>query len=152
MKKSFRKNYFMKKAIFLISIVVFLDQISKFFILKYFQSNKFLETKINSFFNLIFSIKKGIAFGFLPFSQNILTIVIAIILIILIFFVLRSKTSFYLCVVAGGGLGNFIDRIFRGFVIDFLDFHMFGYHFPAFNIADSAISIGVLLHFIKNKN
>ena len=70
--------------------------------------------------------------------------------IVLIAMIIRQPTTAKLNLISfsmilGGALGNFYDRAFRGFVIDFLDFHVGNYHWPAFNIADSAITCGVIL-------
>ena len=56
-----------------------------------------------------------------------------------------SALALYFSLIIGGAIGNLVDRLNYGFVVDFIDFHFFGWHWPAFNIADSAITLGVLL-------
>jgi signal peptidase II len=108
-----------------------------------------------SFFNLTLLYNYGAAFSFLSNDQTswqlimfaCISLIAAIVLIVMI---IRQPTTAKLNLISfsmilGGALGNFYDRAFRGFVIDFLDFHISDYHWPAFNVADSAITCGVIL-------
>jgi len=103
------------------------------------------------FFNLTFVVNYGFAFGFLNSpSLNQIIVIIVILSIIIYFLYLLIKTQdhiFKMCLVLilSGAIGNFIDRIFRGYVVDFIDIYVFNYHWPAFNIADSCISVGFVI-------
>jgi len=108
---------------------------------------------LTSFLNLVLTYNAGAAFSFLSNEsgwQRWLFSGIAICASVLIIYLLRKHTSEKLFCVAlsfilGGALGNLWDRITLGYVVDFLDFHYNGYHWPAFNVADSLIFIGALL-------
>jgi signal peptidase II len=108
---------------------------------------------VENFFNITYIRNKGAAFGFLadtsfrlPFF--ILISIIAVVVIIGIFRKLRPEqklTAVSLSLIFAGALGNLIDRIRLGEVIDFLDAHWYEHHWPSFNVADSAICVGVFL-------
>lgn len=108
---------------------------------------------ITSFFNLILTYNAGAAFSFLSDAsgwQRWFLSSIALIASIVIIFLLRKYTDsqlfcLALSLVLGGALGNLWDRITLGHVVDFLDFYIGSYHWPAFNVADSAIFIGAVL-------
>lgn len=108
---------------------------------------------ITSFFNLILTYNAGAAFSFLSDAsgwQRWFLSSIALIASIVIIFLLRKYTDsklfcLALSLVLGGALGNLWDRITLGHVVDFLDFYIGSYHWPAFNVADSAIFIGAIL-------
>ena len=108
---------------------------------------------LTSFLNLVLTYNAGAAFSFLSNEsgwQRWLFSGIAICASVFIIYLLRKHTSEKLFCVAlsfilGGALGNLWDRITLGYVVDFLDFHYSGYHWPAFNVADSLIFIGALL-------
>lgn len=107
---------------------------------------------IPGFFNLVYVLNRGAAFGFLNNAdttwQTYFFIAVSVLAVFLIFHLLRTvdredKPLFWgLGFILGGALGNLIDRIRQGEVIDFLDFQFGSYHWPAFNIADIAISLG----------
>ncbi len=108
---------------------------------------------LTSFFNLVLTYNAGAAFSFLSNEsgwQRWFFSGIATCASVLIIYLLRKHTSEKLFCVAlsfilGGALGNLWDRITLGYVVDFLDFHYSGYHWPAFNVADSSIFVGALL-------
>ncbi len=108
---------------------------------------------LTSFLNLVLTYNAGAAFSFLSNEsgwQRWLFSGIATCASVLIIYLLRKHTSEKLFCVAlsfilGGALGNLWDRITLGYVVDFLDFHYSGYHWPAFNVADSLIFVGALL-------
>ena len=107
---------------------------------------------ITDFFNLVLVTNRGISFGiFSNFGESIrwILIVFAISLSVILFiWLLRTPmrhVAFALGMIISGAIGNVIDRVRLGAVVDFLDFHAFGWHWPAFNVADSAITIGVLI-------
>lgn len=129
------------------SIIVFtilsLDQLTKFLATKNLDLNNPLPL-IKGVFNLTLVHNRGAAFGIFK-NQFYLFIFSSIVAVILIYSILRKNKrnnlySFSLSLILGGALGNLIDRIFLGYVVDFLDFRIW----PVFNLADSAITIGVL--------
>lgn len=133
-------------------IVILLDQISKITITRMFAHGQ--EKSITSFFNLVLAYNEGAAFSFLSTQggwQRYFFAGIAIAAVCYIIYLLRKHAGqrmfcWALALIMGGALGNLIDRIAYGHVIDFLDFHWEGFgHFPAFNIADTAITIGAIL-------
>lgn len=131
-------------------LVFWLDQWTKEVALQTFVTGQAGEIVVTSFFNLILVWNRGVSFGMLaehdqPIALAAMSGVISLILLI---WLVRSPSLFVACAlgaVIGGALGNSLDRIRLGAVVDFADFHIAGYHWPAFNIADSAIFIGVVL-------
>jgi len=103
------------------------------------------------FFNLTFVVNYGFAFGFLnspSLNQIIVSIVISSIIIYFLYLLIKTQDHIFkmcLVLILSGAIGNFIDRIFRGYVVDFIDIYVFNYHWPAFNIADSCISVGFVI-------
>ena len=147
--------------LFIILFEVLLDQFSKQIVTAYLDLYQKVEV-IPSFFNLTYVQNYGAGFSILE-GQRFLFLFITIVAIIIFSYMLYKgknshivyKTS--LLLILGGTLGNFIDRIVHTYVVDFLDFIIFGYDFPVFNIADSFITIGVILLliytlFIEGKN
>lgn len=140
-------------SIIIISLLLLVvDQISKILVVKLIDINHGVEI-IKNFFYLTYTHNTGAAFSILT-GQRILLIIIAIVILIILFNYLRkNKVERKLEIIAfsliiGGSLGNLIDRIIRGYVVDFLDFKIFGYDFPVFNLADTFIVIGVFLLLI----
>jgi signal peptidase II len=133
------------------SIVILLDQITKIMIAKLFAFGE--SRPLTSFFNLVLTYNKGAAFSFLAAEsgwQRYLLTGLGIAAALFIVYLLRRHAGqklfcWALALILGGAIGNVIDRIAYGHVIDFLDFHLGGWHWPAFNVADSAISIGAAL-------
>src|SRR5471030_113090 len=137
------------------AIVILFDQLSKITITKTFQLGE--EKIITSFFNLVLAYNKGAAFSFLSNSggwQRYFFTAIALgaaawIIVLLKKHGSQRMFSWALSLILGGAIGNVIDRVLYGHVVDFLDFHWSGLgHFPAFNIADSAICIGAALFIL----
>ncbi len=132
-------------------VVIVLDQLSKAAITSHFVFGESMA--VTPFFNLVLAHNTGAAFSFLHDAggmQRWLFSIIAVIASVWIVWLLRrhqSQTlfSFALAFILGGALGNLIDRIAYGYVVDFLDFYWGPYHFAAFNIADSAITCGAVL-------
>jgi signal peptidase II len=126
-------------------LVVFLDQLTKVVIERTFSAGDVHE--VTSFFNLVLTYNKGAAFSFLAsasgWQDEFLTMVgLGASVFILYLLARHGHQRLFACALAlilGGALGNVIDRIAYGHVIDFLDFHWGGWHWPAFNLADSAI-------------
>lgn len=140
------------------SLIFFLDRITKYFILK----ASFLEIKVLPFLRIVKLWNKGIAFGMFANVENYGTLILGIlnILILGITYLWARKISFQerknsiflvaLGLIFGGGLGNLIDRILFGKVLDFIDLHIGSFHWPAFNIADLAVTISLFLIFFKS--
>ena len=133
------------------AVVIALDQATKITIERLFEFGD--STPITSFFNLVLTYNKGAAFSFLSAAsgwQGTLFMVVGIAASAFIVWLLtrhgkQKLFSTALALILGGALGNVIDRLAYGHVIDFLDFHLGGWHWPAFNVADSAIVCGAAL-------
>ena len=140
-------------------LAVILDQLTKFWILRSFELYESREI-IPGFFNLVYVTNTGAAFSMLagvdsPWRHYFFlgVGVVACAGLTFAYYRFRAAHRFYslaLGLIAGGALGNLIDRLRYGAVIDFLDFHLGGYHWPAFNVADSAICVGAVLFLIVN--
>lgn len=151
----------MKQRIPYFILIVFLliaDQITKAVIARNIVLNSSKEV-IPGFFHLVHIRNKGAIFGFFSQTGNryvflVLTLASLTALGLVVYYFFKAPHSerllrVSLSLIMAGALGNFIDRIFKGYVIDFLDVSVKGWHWPSFNVADSCISIGaVLLIFI----
>lgn len=134
-------------------LVVVLDQISKKAILSAFQLGE--GRVMTDFFNLVFVFNRGAAFSFLAGADGwqrwfFAALALGVSAYITVLFT-KHRADRLMCaalsLIMGGAIGNVIDRFIHGAVVDFLDFHAAGWHFPAFNLADSAITLGVVLLF-----
>ncbi|MDR2681489.1 MAG: signal peptidase II [Holosporaceae bacterium] len=136
-----------KLALVCLVTVLLGDQISKQLAENYLNNQSTLE--IFPFFNLLLVRNTGISFGIFRNISPIFLICASMAVAVYLAVWARSNALYRLPValVMGGAIGNILDRIFRGSVVDFLDFHACGYHWPAFNIADSSIVIGAMLLF-----
>lgn len=131
-------------------ILLIADQLTKVLILGYYKLGD--ATYVTSFFNVVRVHNSGAAFSFLASAsgwQRWFFTAIGIAAALFILWMLKSHAgqklfSFALACILGGAVGNVIDRLLHGYVVDFLDFHYAGWHFPAFNIADAAISVGAV--------
>ena len=145
-KLSIKKNTSIITTFFLI---IFFDQFTKILVIKNFQLYESLS--ILPFFNLTFIVNYGFAFGFLnnpSLNQIIVILVIFSIISYFLYLLIKTQDHFFrisLILVLSGAVGNFIDRILHGFVIDFIDVYFGSYHWPAFNLADSSITLGFIL-------
>jgi len=145
------------------AIVILLDQLSKITISKLFTYGESMP--VTSFFNLVLAYNPGAAFSFLAHEsgwQRHLFTGIGICAALYIIYLIKNSSSqklfcWSLALILGGALGNVIDRLMYGHVIDFLDFYYGHSHFAAFNLADSAICLGAALFIldelrrVKNK-
>ena len=143
MPKGFEKY---RLVAFLFLFTLLSEQLSKLFVVK----SLYLGESINvfSFFNIVRVQNRGVTFGLL--SGTLQPIVLVILSLVVVWFLAdyaRKNENYRLpaSLIIGGAVGNIIDRIIHQSVIDFLDFHLGRYHWPAFNIADSAIVIGVFV-------
>jgi len=131
--------------------VLALDQATKLAVVSAFRVHE--SVAVTPFFNLVLVYNRGAAFSMLATASGWQTgffIMIALAAIVWIGYLLKRHPGetgfcFALTLILAGALGNVVDRIRLGSVIDFLDFHAFGWHWPAFNVADSAITCGALL-------
>lgn len=141
----------MWRYIALIIVVIVLDQLSKFAVEARFAYHEFMP--VSAFFNLGLTYNPGAAFSFLAdhsgWQKWLFT---ALALAAAVFLVVQIRANIARCLlssgfalIAGGALGNMLDRLRIGMVVDFLDFHWQDWHYPAFNLADSAICLGVAL-------
>ncbi|WP_320416249.1 signal peptidase II [Candidatus Reidiella endopervernicosa] len=133
-------------------IIILLDQLSKWWIERSFELYESLS--LTPFFNLTLVYNEGAAFSFLSTAggwQRWFFVVLGVVITtVLLTWMHRSRADerllrFALALVVGGAIGNIIDRLLYGHVIDFLDFYINDWHWPAFNVADSAIFVGVVL-------
>jgi len=134
-----------------LALVLFiLDQFTKTLILGYYRLGD--ATYVTSFFNVVRAHNTGAAFSFLADHsgwQRWLFTGIGVAAAVFIVWMLRTHAgqklfSFAMACILGGAIGNVVDRMMHGYVVDFLDFHLAGTHFPAFNVADSAITVGAV--------
>jgi signal peptidase II len=144
--------------------ILFLDQVSKWLISNHLEPHQILSV-IPGLFNLVLVENRGMAFGILSQTRSgfsfyflIATTIVAIGVILFFFYWIKRDQTWLtvgLSLILGGAMGNLVDRVRFGYVVDFLDFFLKGYHWPAFNIADSAVSAGTFWLFIsimKGKN
>ena len=131
-------------------LILIADQFTKVLILGYYKLGD--ATYVTGFFNVVRVHNAGAAFSFLANAggwQRWLFTGIGIAAALFILWMLKAHAgqklfSFALACILGGAIGNVIDRTLYGYVVDFLDFHYAGWHFPAFNVADSTISMGAV--------
>lgn len=131
-------------------IILIADQFTKVLILGYYRLGD--STYVAPFFNIVRAHNTGAAFSFLASAsgwQRWFFTIIGIAAAALIVWMLRSHAgqklfSFSLACILGGAVGNVVDRLLHGYVVDFLQFHWAGWYFPAFNVADAAITVGAI--------
>jgi signal peptidase II len=138
----------MKKPAYILSIVlsvIALDQITKFLIIGYLPL--FGSIEIFPFLHIVNIRNTGAAFGMFKSLGSSFFIGISVIAIIFVINLLIRNiyNSLGLSLVLGGAIGNLIDRILYGKVVDFIDFSIGSYHWPSFNVADSALTVGIIL-------
>ncbi|MDH4094661.1 MAG: signal peptidase II [Betaproteobacteria bacterium] len=135
--------------------VVAADRLAKWLMLGWLRPGESVE--VTSFFNLVLVFNRGAAFSFLagaPGWQTPFFVAVALVAAgVVSWLLLRHARQRLLCaglaLILGGALGNLWDRLAWGAVADFLDFHAFGWHWPAFNVADSAITVGAALVIVE---
>jgi signal peptidase II len=131
------------------AIVVVVDQITKWWILGVISPGR--GVVVTDFFNIVLVYNPGISFSLFQsdtWGRWVFSILALAIVVGLTIWLRRAETKWVAIAlggVIGGALGNTVDRILHGAVVDFLDFHIAGYHWPAFNVADSAIVVGVVM-------
>jgi|WetSurMetagenome_2_1015567.scaffolds.fasta_scaffold00020_65 signal peptidase II len=143
----------MKRLILSSSLIVgavfLLDQVTKYYIKA--QLGYFDIITVTPFFNIVYAENTGSAFGmFKSFGAYFfIGVSLAAVIFLAVLIVKDRGNSAAYSLLLGGAAGNLIDRFIRGYVIDFLDFHLAGHHWPAFNIADSALTVGITILLIK---
>lgn len=135
-------------------IIIILDQASKILISNLLDLHESINIICN-IFKITYTKNFGAAWSIM-WNQRLFLIIITILALIFIIYLiykekrLNNLKNIYYGFLIGGIVGNFIDRILHGYVIDFLDFNIFGYNFPVFNFSDTFIVLGVLLILIEN--
>jgi signal peptidase II len=142
-------------SIYFAALIALADQASKWWLI-----NEVMQpprtVPVTPFFNLVLSLNKGITFGFFNHGQVLPYVFIGatvVILLLLLRWLIHTSSALAgagLSLVMGGAIGNAVDRVNYGAVIDFLDFHLMGFHWFAFNLADSAIVCGVGLLLLES--
>lgn len=133
--------------------VVVIDQLSKFLIVSELAYGANINI-IDGFFDITHRVNDGAAWSILSGQMNVFYIITIIALVIFgyyfkdVNFKTKKVYSIGISLVLGGTIGNFIDRVRIQGVIDFLDFNIFGYDFPIFNVADSALNVGMAMFII----
>lgn len=134
----------------LAALIVALDQLSKWWIVDYVMNPPHV-IEVTSFFNLVLAHNRGVSFGMMAAGSDLgrwllvaLAMAISAFLMRWLYKAERRIPIITLGLIIGGAIGNVIDRSLIGAVVDFLDFHAFGYHWPAFNVADMAITAGAV--------
>jgi len=146
-------NRFNLTLFFLFLTFVILDQVTKALVINFF--NLYDSVVLLPIMNLTFVVNYGFAFGLLnnpSLNQILVSLVILAIISYFLYLLIKTQDKVFkltLTLILAGALGNFIDRIFRGFVIDFIDIYIGKYHWPAFNIADSCITVGFFVLMIN---
>lgn len=134
-------------------ILLCIDQISKLLVVNLLTKTDSI-TIIKNFFYLTYINNDGAAFSILVGKRIFLILIAVLVIVMLIRYIKKNNIQNKLELVSisliiGGSLGNLMDRVIRGYVIDFLDFKIFNYNFPIFNLADTFIVIGVFLLLLK---
>ena len=139
----------MKKVI-IVSILFFLDRISKVYLIHLQEIGTNIDFYILPFLNFYLVWNTGVGFGIMSLEANIyyhiLTIIIAIINVVLIYYLfkVRGIQIYFVALILGGSLGNLFDRIYYYAVPDFIDFHIGNFHWFIFNVADIFITLGII--------
>lgn len=146
----------MKKYLYFLlpTIYVALDHITKFFVIQNIPYHSYI--KINDYFSIVNVSNSGVAFSMFQNNNMFFIVLVSLVIIFLIYFIIKNRkeltklqTHSFLLILAGG-IGNLIDRLFRGAVVDFIDVgYKEVYRWPAFNVADSCVCIGIGLFVIS---
>jgi signal peptidase II len=139
-----------------ILVIIIIDQYSKFTAFDFLANLPYKTYKVNDFFNLVTAWNRGISFGMFNNASysNIIFLALASSIVLYLIMLLYKSTSQFtssaLSLIIGGAIGNIIDRIRFKAVADFIEWHIGSYYWPAFNIADAAICLGVTLLIIDS--
>jgi signal peptidase II len=135
--------------LFYISLIIFIDQVSKFLVkikLKPIDNIDF----INGYFSLTYVENRGAAFGIFRNKKILLVGITGIVIAVMLYYLMTNKriskwVKISLILIIAGAIGNLIDRIYLGYVVDFMHFYIKSHDFPVFNIADVSVVIGTIL-------
>ena len=149
------KYFFSLICIYLLLII--LDQSTKIYVARVMLNNRFENIEIFPFLNITFVRNTGISFGLFSnggllnrYFFTIFALIVGLTLLIIAFLNDDRIARFSLLFISAGAIGNAIDRIYFGGVIDFIDFFLYNFHWPAFNLADIFITFGVILLLFEN--
>jgi signal peptidase II len=137
--------------VIVIIATVLIDQWSKWAVFALLEKESGATLPLTGFLNFVMVWNRGISFGLfgkLEYSHIIFAVIALILTIILLVWMVKAKNTLLtvaLGLITGGAIGNIIDRVRFGAVADFIDFYIKEYHWPAFNIADSAVCVGVFM-------
>lgn len=144
----------MRLGLSLAGLAIVLDQLTKWWILAVVMDPPRV-IPVLSIFNIVLVHNRGASFGLLnrdsawvPWLLTTVAVAVVVVLLVWLYRAQGQRLAAGIGLIIGGALGNVIDRLRFGAVVDFLDFHLGGYHWPAFNVADSAITIGVAILLI----
>ena len=146
----------------LIASIFVVDRISKIYIIKIFELENKVDIYLTEYLNFYLIWNKGIAFGLFSFNEsfiyNVITgiIIITCVVVTVMIYINSGFKNFSLIFVLGGALGNLFDRMYYSAVPDFIDFHINGFHWFVFNVADIFITLGIICLifdeiFVNNK-
>ncbi|WP_105976163.1 signal peptidase II [Staphylococcus simulans] len=147
-----RKSYFIGATLFVTLAVLILDQFTKAYIVKTMSVGDSYSV-IPGFLNITSHRNTGAAWGILSGKMGFFFLVTIIVLGLLTYFYVKEARGHFwmqmaISLLFAGALGNFIERMKNGEVVDFIDTYIFGYDFPIFNVADSSLTVGVILILI----
>ena len=147
-----KKKYYVGISLLVAFLIIVIDQVTKWIIASSMKIGDSYEV-IPNFLNITSHRNNGAAWGILSGKMFFFYIITVIILIVLVlFFIKETQYNLFMqlaiSLLFAGALGNFIDRLLNGEVVDFIDTNIFGYDFPIFNVADSSLTIGVMLVII----
>ena len=135
-------------SILFVILLVVLDQASKIYLTLVNKTSPIDLEVIRGFFRITYTCNDGAAFSILKGKRVFFIIMTIVVVFLIVYYLLKNKVywveKYSLLLIISGAVGNLIDRIMYGYVIDFLNFIIFGYDFPVFNIADSFITIGAI--------
>ena len=146
-----------KKLLVLIAIfipILIIDQLTKYIIAKNISFYGKI-TVIKHYFNIVHVDNTGIAFGIMGSASKYIIIFLTfaiIIALIYILFKVKINTNLFIissALIISGAFSNLINRVVQGFVVDFIDIHIYQYHWPSFNVADSCVVVGTILFFLS---
>lgn len=134
-------------------LIILLDQFTKWLVVKYMELGESIQL-IENFLYLTSHRNRGAAWGILQGQMWFFYIITVIVIVALVFYLEKEAKNnklmgLSIALMLGGAIGNFIDRVFRKEVVDFVNTYIFGYDFPIFNVADSALVIGVGLIMLQ---
>ena len=156
MNNSYSKTYLFELLATFVLLIIF-DQVTKVLVAKTMINNMFENIEVFPFLNIIFVRNTGISFGL--FSDGGLlnryfftsfSLIVGSILFIIAILTKDRIIKISLVLISSGAVGNAIDRIYFGGVIDFIDFFLYNFHWPAFNLADIFITLGVIILLFDN--